>query len=86
MRRAPSVLAALQSIPFSSGDIRVTSGAIRTGPFASPQCLHALYQVLAGVQDFSVGTVGDNAQLHTSVLSYYRALLLKEKVGRGAFS
>jgi hypothetical protein len=56
------------------------AAAVRTAPFGSPQCLHALYQVLASLSDFSVHTVGDNCQLHTSILSYYRALLLKEKV------
>ena len=53
---------------------------MRTAPFGSPQCLHALYQVLASLSDFSVHTVGDNSQMHTSILSYYRALLLKERV------
>jgi hypothetical protein len=56
------------------------AAAVRTAPFGSPQCLHALYQVLASLSDFSVHTVGDNSQLHTSILSYYRALLLKERV------
>jgi hypothetical protein len=52
------------------------------GPFAGPACLATLYHVLTGVGDLNAERVADQSQLHASLLGYYRALLLKEKVAR----
>ena len=54
-------------------------GSAPAAPFASPECLTLLYEVLSGVTDFSVDGVTEQSQLHGSIVNYLRALLLKEK-------
>jgi hypothetical protein len=60
----------------------VTAAAWPSGPFAKPDVLTALFEVLAHVTDFGATALMQHEELHLSVLSYYRVLLLKEKVRR----
>ena len=49
-------------------------------PFDDATALTILYELLADVKDFSVHAIVGRHELHMGILTFYRALLLKEKV------